>query len=1215
MVGTNREDDRSTFGPFEVCEIVGSGGMGTIYRAFRLGPGGFRKEVALKLIHNQSTGDIAHLREFLFNEGCVAARFKHPNIVEVFEVGEIDGIPYLSMEYIHGPNLSSIIKHGGPLPLPAVLDLGIQLCGGLRHAHRLIVDGTPSPFIHGDVKPTNIVVSSEGQVCLVDLGIARPLGTVSGGDGGLLGTLPYMSPSLLAGLPTGPWVDLYGVGAVLFEAAVGHRFWKKQALAQLFPQLGVSANTSRMESRLEVLAEISEPLAQVVSDMLLADGNAGLRSAREAVERLKSVEGVLASPDVLGERALETFQSKESVPLVPDLDSLHEHTTEGDVWPKPRLPAPEVSGPCREVSVSCSTVHEVDVLNQVQLEIGSVELLTGLLSDSDGQPTGVRLSPIETRLLAFFAMHPNEVLSRAVLLGEVWEYHPKTESRTVYTTINRLRSKIERDPQSPTHLIAIPRRGYCFRPLKYGSVDDSTSGMPETREISQSNIPEQHDVFLGRSAELERANGVLECGSLVTLKGTGGIGKTRLALELGRSNKGCWAGGVWFCSLANAHSREGFLHLVGSALGVGLGNTSSDEIPVYLGNAIAARGEILIVLDNLEQVTDSVSDVIQIWRKVAPMACLLVTSRESLRLGGEVVIELEPLAKADAVELLIQRATPVLSSADLEPSPLLEEIVSQLDCLPLAIELVAGRLELLSTEEVLGHFEQRFSLLQSRQRDVISRHGALHATIDWSWKLLSPGEKAALAQLSVFVGGWDYAAAAAVVDLNSLEEECFLPEIIKGLLDKSLLTMRAVNGSPRLNMFLSIRSFAAAQLKIMEEGSTWGESRTDFRHVQYQARRGSPTMMQALNLRGGGERRAALVLALPDVIAAYHTARSEGDEEKAAGCAIAAVEVFLTRGPMEQGLRLAEETLTSKSLTTETRGRLLYIQSELLRQSGRQHEAEICLMEVRGLAREGGDELMAASADASMAMIKKRLGDTLVARMLLVSSIKTAQAHGDHRLVGLFQSRLGMLEALQGRTAEARVALQTALSASRRAGDQWTEGVALHTLGHCETVDGNLELARQRCAEALTSYQAVQSLRSESEVLGTLGIIACTEGDLESGRTHFQHAIALCKRVGHSVAQGVYLGTLGELERKDNQHEKAKDAFERGEALLRRSGESMELAKLLCKRGRMMAEMGHFEEAQEVLDEVLAITVDFDLTDETELGQLVARLGASVAEQ
>ncbi len=217
-------------GACELVRLLGTGGMGEVWEAVLHGPAGFRKSVALKLLHARPT---EHDAALLVREARLGARLQHPNVVGVFGLGEVDGAWHVIMELVRGPSTAKLVR-AGPLSPALVLDVGTQAAAGLAHIHGLVVDDRPAGLVHCDVKPENLLVDEHGVVKVADLGIAA----VAGERRGSAGTLGYMAPEQLDGQPE-PRSDLFGLGATLYVLATRQRPFERtlQALARLEKRL------------------------------------------------------------------------------------------------------------------------------------------------------------------------------------------------------------------------------------------------------------------------------------------------------------------------------------------------------------------------------------------------------------------------------------------------------------------------------------------------------------------------------------------------------------------------------------------------------------------------------------------------------------------------------------------------------------------------------------------------------------------------------------------------------------------------------------------------------------------------------------------------------------------------------------------------------------------------------------------------------------------
>lgn len=310
--------------------------------------------------------------------------------------------------------------------------------------------------------------------------------------------------------------------------------------------------------------------------------------------------------------------------------------------------------------------------------------------------------------------------------------------------------------------------------------------------------------FLGRSAELATLEQWLAGSRLVSLVGPGGVGKTRLVRELGRRLAGRFPGGAWFCDVSSAYLRSELVLEVARAAALPL-ETGGELSPRVLA-WLRAKGPVLLLLDNAEQLVSDAVAQLAAWVEDAPQLHVVATSRAPLAVDGERVFPVAPLSVDEAVALFVERGA--AWDQRVGPAPAVHEVVERLDRLPLAIELAAARLDLFSLDELRERLVRHAEVLAPEPPGTPLRHGMLKATIAWSWSLLSDEERRACEDLSVFEGG----ASLAVVALAWGGEPVALSRL-GGLRRKSLLFV--VDGPDRQSRYVpyeAVRSFAKEQL-------------------------------------------------------------------------------------------------------------------------------------------------------------------------------------------------------------------------------------------------------------------------------------------------------------------------------------------------------------------------------------------------------------------
>ncbi|MEU9448054.1 BTAD domain-containing putative transcriptional regulator [Streptomyces sp. NPDC048277] len=370
--------------------------------------------------------------------------------------------------------------------------------------------------------------------------------------------------------------------------------------------------------------------------------------------------------------------------------------------------------------------------------------------------------------------------------------------------------------------------------------------------------------FVGREADIEAIRGDLGAARLVTLLGPGGAGKTRLSQEAAETVRYAARDGVWLAELAPVDDPAGVPEAVLSALGAretvlyGAGaetmRAAADrhDDPVERLVEHCARRRMLIVLDNCEHVVDAAADLAARLLERCPDLTILATSREPLGVPGELLRPVEPLPEPKALRLLADRggaARPGFTvDADEETAAACAEICRRLDGLPLAIELAAARLRLLTPRQIADRLDDRFRLLTSGSRTVLPRQQTLRAVVDWSWDLLDAGERDVLGRLSVFAGGCDLAAAEAVCGPAALDA-------LGSLIDKSLV-VAAPSGEEgmRYRLLETVAEYAGERLD--ESGERAAAERAHLTYFREFARTAEPLF------RGPGQRTAMARLQL-----------------------------------------------------------------------------------------------------------------------------------------------------------------------------------------------------------------------------------------------------------------------------------------------------------------------------------------------------------------
>ena len=430
----------------------------------------------------------------------------------------------------------------------------------------------------------------------------------------------------------------------------------------------------------------------------------------------------------------------------------------------------------------------------------------------DGKRVDVPQKPFE--ILLTLAQAEGRALSKSEILDCVWG-DQEVEENCLQGHMTVLRKALGADRN------AIKTEfGFGYRLL---------ARQLELGELASENrfaaLPTSRSSFVGRVEESEAVRSLLNEASLVTVTGTGGIGKSRLALEIAASLEDTFADGVCLIELAPVTDQSLVLHTVGSALHLDLHTERMTESRVRDWSA-------LIVLDNCEHVLDAVCDAVKIISKQIPKAKIVCTSQEPLGISGEQIFRLQPLAAPSddlpllsgallypAVELLAARigaADQRLTLTDAEAANLCR-VCRQLDGIPLAIELAAARVPLLGLSAVIAGLSDRFRLLSGGRRADLPRHRTLKATLEWSVGLLSEAEQIYLSRLSVFAGQFTLEAAEFVVALD--KSNLGINELMASLVSKSLVSVERPDGEARFRLSESMRLFLFEKFVASDEFS------------------------------------------------------------------------------------------------------------------------------------------------------------------------------------------------------------------------------------------------------------------------------------------------------------------------------------------------------------------------------------------------------------
>jgi len=655
------------------------------------------------------------------------------------------------------------------------------------------------------------------------------------------------------------------------------------------------------------------------------------------------------------------------------------------------------------------------------------------------------------------------------------------------------------------------------------------------------NLPQPLSSFVGRASDIAAVKQMLARQRLVTLLGPGGIGKTRLSLQVAADVVGDFPDGVWLVELAALADPRLVKQAVATVLGV-KEEAGRPLIEALLRALVEKR--LLVILDNCEHLLQGCAELAQQLLQTAAGVKVLASSREPLRVGGEASYLVPALATPDtqqalafdgvrdfeAVQLFVERAVAAQPAFELSPQNSLAVvgICRRLDGIPLAIELAASRVRALSVENIAARLSDRFHLLTRGDRNALPRQQTLRAMIDWSHDLFSEPERVLYRRLAVFAGGWTLEAAEAVgaADASEARE---LPDLLSRLVERSMV--EAEVGGRRYRLLQSVRQHAAERLDSAGEGDTVRE-----RHLAFYL-----ALAEAASAQLSGPEQGQWLERLDPEQENFLTAHRWCDHSvqgAEAGLRLMfALKLYLfNRGflaPLHWGTRDALARPGAQARTI-VRCRALHTAGQVAYFMGRFDDARAQLEEALGIAYEIGDTGRAASVLQTMGMTCVGLGERLDARRYLEQALSLVQARGDQRELAAALNALAQLHRVEGRLDAAEPLYAECLLLTRQLGDQENTAVALLNLAMVAMGRGMLDGANDMLLEALGISEAVGSKLSGGNVIAVSAGLASLRGDWAQAAWFTGAAKSQLEKSGNSLepADEAFLAPLVESARQ-----------------------------------------------------------------------------------
>ncbi len=630
--------------------------------------------------------------------------------------------------------------------------------------------------------------------------------------------------------------------------------------------------------------------------------------------------------------------------------------------------------------------------------------------------------------------------------------------------------------------------------------------------VAAQHLPAQFTSFVGREADLNDVPQILVENRLVTLTGAGGVGKTRLAVQVAAQIDGGFGGafsdGVWFVDLAPITDPDLVPVTVIRALGLTdhPGRSTMDTLLRFIGDH-----RMLLVLDNCEHLLDACAALVVALQTGCPAVTLVATSREPIGVPGEVSWRVPSLSLADeAMELFADRARQVRPDFLLteDNSATAAEICRRLDGVPLAIELAAARVRVLSLTEIRDSLHDRFRLLTGGARTAVRRQQTLRASVDWSHALLTEPERILFAHLAVFVGGFDLDAAEAVGGDGDVERYQVL-DLLTLLVDKSLVVAENASGRTRYRLLETVRQYTQEKL-----GDSRGADAVRTRHRDYYTEVAAP--LDTLTSAGHEQRLDQMEIEIDNLRAAFAWSRESSDIELASQLASSLRPLWLARGRIREGLAWFDAVLTDQGVNPAggapaVRARALADYAELDAYTG----AAACLkqaIQALTIARAVDDpDLLARALTACGA---SALYDPDVARPYFAEAIGLARSIGDRWKLSEILGWQAYAAVMAGEPVAARAAAEEGRDLAETMGDRSISRRCRWALGCAQSMTDDVAGAVAQLREVAAEADAAHDVVWRCSALFMQALTLAYHGDPTAAREAANAAIEAAAELG-----------------------------------------------------------------------------------------------------
>jgi predicted ATPase/DNA-binding winged helix-turn-helix (wHTH) protein len=815
----------------------------------------------------------------------------------------------------------------------------------------------------------------------------------------------------------------------------------------------------------------------------------------------------------------------------------------------------------------------------------------------------VRLGSRAMDILVALAERAGEQISKRELMARIWPDAMVVEANLA-VHVAALRRALGDGQSGSQYIVNIPGRGYRFvAPVTVTADLDFPTKVASTAPLH--NLPAHVTRLIGRAEDVRKLVHNLSSHRLLTIVGAAGVGKTAVVLEVAEELIPNYEHGVWLIDLASVADPRHVPTALASALGLEI--RSDDPLPGLI--AAVSDKRMLLVLDNCELVIEAAATLAAAILRGARGVQILATSREPLRVAGECVRRLSPLASPPpsvqlsaaealgfaAVQLFVERAAATATEFALndENASTIGDICRKLDGLPLAIELAAARVEIFGVVGLAARLDDRIRLLTGERRAALSRHKTISAALDWSYQLLSEVEQAIFRCLGIFAGSFTIEAAAAVgadTEARSLD----IADTVASLVAKSLLTAEIGDGDARFRLLETMRAYAAMKLAQSGEDENVGRRRAAYYR----------DLLEARNRAAGDNAAPAFITEIDNIRAALTWAfASERDRLMAVALAAASAPLWLElslprecRGWAERGLALIEapDRGARREMVLQTA-----LGVSLTFSQGMSNNARAALTRAVEIAERMNDADYQLRALAGLTLICNRLEEFREALGLAQRSEAVAQSIADPVAISATDGVLGSTHFFIGDYSKAWGYAQRVLrdsSPSKRREQVIRFGInnALqgHTVGtHVLWVRGLLNQSARSIREALADADASGNVVSQCFALTWCGCwISLRLGDLNSAERYTAQLTNNAERHGLGSYHACGLGFEGELAAKRDDFVAAEQRLRACLDGLRHVQYELLYTPFLSGLAHVLAAAGRFADGLAAADEALQRT-------------------------